>query len=55
MMRTNPRVEPVIGKQEVAMKELILRQRMFTDAIVMYGLTMSVVAALCAIALYIHL
>lgn len=55
MMTTNHHGEPVIARQGLSMQEVILRQRMMTDAIVTYGLTISVIAAACAIALYVHL
>jgi hypothetical protein len=55
MMTTNPHMERLIARQNVSMQESILRQRMMTDAIITYGLTLSAIAAVCAIALYIYL
>jgi len=54
-MTTNPHMERLIARQNMPMQEIILRQKMMTDAIVTYGLTMSLIAAVCAVALYLHL
>lgn len=44
-----------MGQDVLTVQEVLLRERMLKDTILVYGVAMSVVAAVCGLLLYWHL
>jgi hypothetical protein len=44
-----------MGQHGLSVQEVILREKMLKDTILVYGVAMSVVSAVCGILLYWHL
>jgi hypothetical protein len=44
-----------LGQEGLTVQEVLLRERMLKDTIVVYGVAMSIVAAVCGVLLYWHL
>lgn len=55
MNRVSTMNQRSLGQEGLTVQEVLLRERMLKDTIVVYGVAMSIVAAVCGVLLYWHL